>query len=974
MARLLLIVLFCFSGAGSYAQTPPYFTIGSEEFSNVDVYSLLYDDPTDLLYAATNRGLFVYRQNRFTVLRAHPKQRGVSFFQLRKDSKGSVFCCNPAGQVFLIKEGHLELFYQLPKLLTGHSFRYFFDQQNNLIVSTAATIRKIIPSGAENTIFDENQGLKHSYKSLSFDGIRKVTQLANGDIYFSPRDNSCYLKYNGEELSFHTLSDQDGFLASYFFELDQKICYALDGEIKSLSDSNFSVPIRVGPASSFNQFGPNNISILSEAKGLRILELENDSIKEKPFGFEDYFLSSFAHNENLTIFLGTFKEGIVVIPHSQVDRYSSEYPFTGITVSKRNQVYLSNQKKELFIHDNGPVKKHQYVFNIDNLFYLEGTYGVSDYQMQGLIYELAKEGGKYWSWADNIKDLKEFDEEIVAYICAGTAGIFLKDHSIKLHPEFGIEGFPGHYVIGLEGRGRSITYIKNDSKIYYATNANVSSKNWNTGTSSTILYNGKSIRANYLAQLKGLLLIGTEKNGILLYENEVFKAQLSIKNGLKSNTILKVKVHKNLIIICSVKGIQIYDQSTRRFVNLGEAEGVLASKVIDFAISENELWLLEKHGYYSTPLDKLSSEKTRTELGRIELDSVLANDRRTPISSQAEFEYDQNNFQFFFDYRDIETKNETAFLYKLMGAQEYWKRLESSVNTLEFPSLAPGTYTLLLKAKYRGKETETVEYKFTILAPFWLRGWFFVMCGLVVISLVSLFFSRRVRKNRKQRVIELEKQKMQTDIFESKLKAIRSQMNPHFIFNSLNSIQALVLEQDAKKSYDYIEKIATLVRKTLQFSEKNFVQLTEEVEFLTIYADLESLRMKREFQFSIVNNIEDEIQIPALLIQPFIENAIHHGLLHKVGEKRLRIEFNIEDGSASCTVSDNGIGRQLSKEIKSRQNSHESFSLNAIKERLHILSEQNDVDFKYHIKDLYDEDGTPQGTEVKVYYPHLNNY
>lgn len=674
------------------------------------------------------------------------------------------------------------------------------------------------------------------------------------------------------------------------------------------------------------------------------------------------------------MFLGTFKEGIIVIPHSQTNRYLHEYPFTGIAVSKQNKVCLSNQKQELLTHDKGTLERYQYTSSLDHPFYLDGKYSLAGERMHGIVYNQFHNAGGHLNWTSNVKDLKEFDEEMVIYISTGIAGIFLKDHSTTLAADFANKEAPGYYIFKLEERGRSITYVKNDEKIYYVTNTNVYSKKWNTDEKNKLFYNGQNIHSNYLSQLDGRLLIGTEKNGILFFEDEVFKAQLSVKDGLKSNTILKLKTYKNFIVILSIYGVQIYDQNTNKFVHLGEAEGVLFSKVIDFAISEDQLWLLEKYGYYSVPLDKFSSNDTRTLLGRIELESMLVNDKEVSMTSQTEFNYDQNNIQFFFDYRDIETKNESIFLYKLVGAQQEWKALDNSVNSLEFPSLAPGSYTFLLKSRYRGKETETIKYNFTIFAPFWLRGWFFVVSGLFIVAVVSLFFLRRFRKNRKKRLIELEKHKMQTDIFESKLKAIRSQMNPHFIFNSLNSIQALVLEQDAKKSYDYIEKISMLVRKTLEFSEKNFVQLTDEIDFLTIYAELESLRMKEQFQFLIINNVEEEIQIPPLLIQPFIENAIHHGLLHKEGEKRLHIEFSCIEGNTSCTIIDNGVGRQLSKEIKSRQNSHESFSLNAIKERLQILSEQNNAEFRYHINDLFDDDGNARGTEVTVYYPHLSNY
>ena len=144
---------------------------------------------------------------------------------------------------------------------------------------------------------------------------------------------------------------------------------------------------------------------------------------------------------------------------------------------------------------------------------------------------------------------------------------------------------------------------------------------------------------------------------------------------------------------------------------------------------------------------------------------------------------------------------------------------------------------------------------------------------------------------------------------------------------------------------------------------------------MSIYLDLESLRMKEEFSFKIKNNTKEEILIPSLLIQPFLENAIHHGLLHKIGKKDLFISFNCEKESASCTIIDNGIGRDKANEINQRQKyRHDSFSLASLNKRLEILSEQNNKKFEYYIEDLFNEEGIASGTKVTVNFPFKNQY
>jgi LytS/YehU family sensor histidine kinase len=202
----------------------------------------------------------------------------------------------------------------------------------------------------------------------------------------------------------------------------------------------------------------------------------------------------------------------------------------------------------------------------------------------------------------------------------------------------------------------------------------------------------------------------------------------------------------------------------------------------------------------------------------------------------------------------------------------------------------------------------------------------------------------------------------------SKLTAIQSQMNPHFIFNSLNSVQDLILKGDVEHSYTYITTFSNLVRRTLNYSEKDFIDFEQEIKLLELYLSLEKLRFKKELNYEILyNNIED-IMIPPLLVQPFIENSLVHGLLHKEGIKNLKITFYLKD-RLICTIEDNGIGREKAKAIKLRQRSdHESFSGRAIKKRFEILSTVFGGEFGYEYEDLT-TNGEAIGTKVTLMIP-----
>lgn len=218
----------------------------------------------------------------------------------------------------------------------------------------------------------------------------------------------------------------------------------------------------------------------------------------------------------------------------------------------------------------------------------------------------------------------------------------------------------------------------------------------------------------------------------------------------------------------------------------------------------------------------------------------------------------------------------------------------------------------------------------------------------------------------------------QKRVSELKHKLTRFQMNPHFIFNSLNSLQTFVLENDVKSANKYLSVFSQLMRLTLENSYHNEVPITQEISQLELYLSLESMRFDHKFKYSI--NIspdvdENHIKIPSLLIQPFVENAIWHGLLNKTeGEKRLVIHIGKEGNQIICRVEDNGIGRTKALEIKSKsKSSHKSLGTKITQQRLELLSAIHGKNFRISYEDLFNKSGIPEGTRVHIYLPMVLN-
>lgn len=218
---------------------------------------------------------------------------------------------------------------------------------------------------------------------------------------------------------------------------------------------------------------------------------------------------------------------------------------------------------------------------------------------------------------------------------------------------------------------------------------------------------------------------------------------------------------------------------------------------------------------------------------------------------------------------------------------------------------------------------------------------------------------------------EMEVLKLNKDLATSQLTALRAQMNPHFIFNALNSVQQYILQGNITEANRYLSKFSKLQREVLNHSDQNFISLEKELEVLNLYLELEQLRFDGNFNYEIKIDEaidDDEIKIPPMIVQPFVENAIWHGLMTKQGDRWVHIHFSLSsDDVLVCTVTDNGIGREAATRLKQHGHTqHKSKGLSLVYDRLSILQQQYGRAFEVTIKDLF-ENNVPAGTEVKLH-------
>ena len=243
--------------------------------------------------------------------------------------------------------------------------------------------------------------------------------------------------------------------------------------------------------------------------------------------------------------------------------------------------------------------------------------------------------------------------------------------------------------------------------------------------------------------------------------------------------------------------------------------------------------------------------------------------------------------------------------------------------------------------------------------------------GLAVLSIVILvLYLSHARINSKRRLSE-----MNQKISEITQANLRQQMNPHFIFNTLNSIQYYMYQHDKLATNNYLTKFSSLMRKVLENSQHTSIPLQDELDALRLYLELEKIRFKNKFDYQI--NIEEEIdpllyKVPTMLIQPYVENSISHGLMPAEEKGLVRIDLKLKKDYISCIIEDNGIGREAAQAIKNeKHNNHNSMGTQIASSRLELVNALYGTSLKTIYTDLKNNDGEPEGTRVEIHIPIL---
>lgn len=317
---------------------------------------------------------------------------------------------------------------------------------------------------------------------------------------------------------------------------------------------------------------------------------------------------------------------------------------------------------------------------------------------------------------------------------------------------------------------------------------------------------------------------------------------------------------------------------------------------------------------------------------------------------------------------EFETPDVVEVQYRLTSGDPW---IPTNSLDFTFSNLLPKSYQLQFRARTLNSGWEVSEsLAFEIMPPWWRRWW--AIAGLIFVLLLTAGGLIRIRiKNIAKRAAA--QNELNQQMAHLQLSALQSQLNPHFMFNALNAIQYFILDHDEVAANDFLAKFSRLMRLFLEASHARYISLAEELELLELYIELEQLRFdgKFDYQIKLAPNLNtNDLEIPSMMLQPYVENAINHGLLHKEGHGMLALSFSMEAKILTIIIEDDGIGRARSEEIKESQNQKRiSRGMQLLTDRLKLLSEMMGADIHVQVVDKQDENGTATGTRVEIKLP-----
>lgn len=932
------------------------------------VYNMFSDEESGFLYFATDRGLFRYNGLHFKLIPVVGK-RSSDVSNIRKDESGRIWCHNFSNQIFYIEDDTLRTYEFLYDIENKGLIIDFFISNNKLYLNNTIKIYEV--DLVKNAIVD----------SFGLDIAKSVIESFN--LF---KDTLSYFSTSGRVINHVSLKTKETKTISLDFK---------SSRLETYKDQLFAIHSKSDTKGEIVSVNSNGITRISKHElndnvfinFLRIIDdvywictnqglyryTQNDGYE---IVLEKFSISDIVKDYQGNLWVSTLGKGVFCIPITKIRNHSSEEKMAySVVVNIDDYLFVGTSTGDVFqfsTKSGERIAKYKTGENDKATFFKKNPLNGFIYSNYLVIDPINKRVVEQSYYGRDI----DFDENgniyVAQYISFGlipySQGNISSFNFDKLFNKI-VDSKYNRYSYLIENQRPRVVFRNKSEKEFWVSFVNelvVYDSLWN----KISLYdeNENPFFANcIMSDSLNRVWVGTTNQGLLVFENRKRIKHIRFEDDMAF--VKELKCFNGMVYVLTSVGIfQVHPESfeTRQINSLRESGIPLISS---FDIVDSTVWTCSSNGLLSFPLRFKVLDKNV----KFNVSSVMLSGIDLIHSDNHEFSYTQNHLSCSFEPVYFLSDN-YDFRYHLTRNNDEisWITVPKNSGFLSFSSLEYGSYQLGIQMLSMDYDTSTTyTYNFTINKPFWLLWWFIAL--EVVVGLLILYSTAKlVRYQVGKRQIIKEK------LILSQLTALRAQMNPHFLYNVLNSLQGLIYSNKLNEASEYLSRFSDHLRNTLGHSDKQDISIKDEVNSIQTYLELEKMRFGDDFSFEVSNSdvsdfIGENTKIPSMIIQPFVENAVKHGLLSKKGKKELSVEFKSNGKKLVVEIIDNGIGRKASAQInKMRKDKPGSFATHAISTRIDLMNKHRNRAIELSIIDMEDKHGLAIGTKVIINIPFQN--
>ncbi len=921
-------------------------------------------DKQGILWLLTEEGICNYNGNRLKVFNSSDGLPNSIFYKIKQDAKGTIWVYSFNHEIYYFQNGvfHSNEFELKLKGSQHWILSNWFIDSNNHIYLSYHNFRHIrYSSGGE---------LIELTPSTPHDSCLRIIQQHAGYhlLYLSPnsvrssghlRLDCVFLEANSQRKSKTSEAIRNELFNYRHYSLldSNKILVAIDNYLFDFTRDEFSYyqfDTKVLDALFLDREG--NLLVGTENNGCFVFK--NGDITRNPIHLaQGLSISDIAQDEEGNYWMSTFYNGVIYIPDlHKYELYHGEQNFSNITQLDidQNKWFLLHYNGDLSIIGENVEIVRQHVFGKLNKFY---SFVVRDNRVFVSQY-------RKMEWRDlrhplnskmlvsrYVSDIVKKDE--VYFLCpVRNNAIYRVDDEGGMHTVFqgGKENIRAR-SFQLDNKGRIYLGGKDKLAIYK-----------NNHPAEPVLLKQYDLNVKSMVDFEEYgVLVASRDSGLFIADDGRFK-RIKMDSKIDISSISSVKKVDDQVMICTKNKILLTTVTEMNksilstkplFPKLFKVQG----EVMDLDLDKDVLLVTTKKGVFHFDVKKA---KEYSPYKSISFDNFNVNSINTTLIEPLELSYDQNNIEVSYRLKSLLPENQIKYEYKFEGIDQKWR--STYTTKLVFPNLPSGEYLLKIRLSHDSYfRSNELKASFTISPPMWETWWFISLVAVSLISFTTLLVRRKLARD--QMILQ-----SQINIWTSKYQTLSAQLSPHFIFNTLQSINSIIYKYPADKVNAFVGKFSRLMRMVLNNSRHEQIWLKDEIHVIQNYLELEQERLKNSFDFSIFMDETvkaNEERIPPLYIQPFLENAIQHGLPQDAKGK-IDIRFMCEDQFLICEIRDNGKGIE-EQSLNYPMDKVHSVQIN--NERTSLLQKIHNSSFSIDIvkrKSVQDNDS---GTLVRIIFP-----